>query len=190
MMKMRKHILYIAIGLLAAAAIATTLLALNGFVTLPFFGKPIEQPPAGELHPQQGLTPAEVERLIAELPEHPAEADAARIHTARLAYRCLSAQQQARVGNLEKLVAAEKALTAAGESENPLTAIGVDSRVVFTGGGVYGGSRTGEPARSFTRESLCVVTFYAEGAPHPFHVVSMDEEGIYGWVDADTIRPH
>ena len=77
MMKMRKHILYIAIGLLAAAAITTTLLALNGFVTLPFFGKPIEQPPAGELHPQQGLTPAEVERLIAELPEHPAEADAA-----------------------------------------------------------------------------------------------------------------
>ena len=63
MMKMRKHILYIAIGLLAAAAITTTLLALNGFVTLPFFGKPIEQPPAGELHPQQGLTPAEVERL-------------------------------------------------------------------------------------------------------------------------------
>ena len=171
MMKMRKHILYIAIGLLAAAAITTTLLALNGFVTLPFFGKPIEQPPAGELHPQQGLTPAEVERLIAELPEHPAEADAARIHTARLAYRCLSAQQQARVGNLEKLVAAEKALTAAGESENPLTAIGVDSRVAFTG------------------ESLCVVTFYAEGAPHPFHVVSLDEEGIYGWVDADTIRP-
>ena len=173
-MKMRKHILYIAIGLLAAAAIATTLLALNGFVTLPFFGKPIEQPPAGELHPQQGLTPAEVERLI---------------HTARLAYRCLSAQQQARVGNLEKLVAPEKALTAPGESENPLTAIGVDSRVVFTGGGVYGGSRTGEPARSFTGESLCVVTFYAEGAPHPFHVVSLDEEGIYGWVDADTIRP-
>lgn len=130
-----------------------------------------------------------MERLIAELPEHPAEADAARIHTARLAYRCLSAQQQARVGNLEKLVAAEKALTAAGESENPLTAIGVDSRVIFTGGGVYGGSRTGEPARSFTGESLCVVTFYAEGAPHPFHVVSLDEEGIYGWVDADTIRP-
>ena len=83
----------------------------------------------------------------------------------------------------------EKALTAAGESENPLTAIGVDSRVIFTGGGVYGGSRTGESARSFTGESLCVVTFYAEGAPHPFHVVSLDEEGIYGWVDADTIRP-
>lgn len=47
MMKMRKHILYIAIGLLAAAAITTTLLALNGFVTLPFFGKPIEQPRPG-----------------------------------------------------------------------------------------------------------------------------------------------
>ena len=104
---MKQHILCLAAGLLALA--------------LPFFGKPIEQPPAGELHPQQGLTPAEVERLIAELPEHPAEADAARIHTARLAYRCLSAQQQARVGNLEKLVAAEQALTAAGESENPLT---------------------------------------------------------------------
>ena len=38
-------------------------------------------------------------------------------------------------------------------------------------------------------EVYCVVTFYAEGAPHPFHVVSLDEEGIYGWVDADTIRP-
>lgn len=54
MMKMRKHILYIAIGLLAAAAITTTLLALNGFVTLPFFGKPIEQPRPGSCTRSRG----------------------------------------------------------------------------------------------------------------------------------------
>ena len=45
MVKMKKHILYIALGLLALIAIITTVLAIGGVVTLPVIGQPaIERP--------------------------------------------------------------------------------------------------------------------------------------------------
>ena len=40
MVKMKKHILYIALGLLALIAIITTVLAIGGVVTLPVIGPP------------------------------------------------------------------------------------------------------------------------------------------------------
>ena len=69
-----------------------------------------------------------------------------------------------------------------------LTVIGVDSRVTFTGGAVYASSRGTEPARQFEGTSTCRVTFYAEGAAHPFHLVSEDGSGIYGWVDENAVH--
>ena len=39
MVKMKKHILYIALGLLALIAIITTVLAIGGVVTLPVIGQ-------------------------------------------------------------------------------------------------------------------------------------------------------
>lgn len=45
MVKMKKHILYIALGLLALIAIITTVLAIGGVVTLPVIGQPAIQHP-------------------------------------------------------------------------------------------------------------------------------------------------
>ena len=52
MVKMKKHILYIALGLLALIAIITTVLAIGGVVTLPVIGQPaIEQPAVSDSQP-------------------------------------------------------------------------------------------------------------------------------------------
>ena len=52
MVKMKKHILYIALGLLALIAIITTVLAIGGVVTLPVIGQPaIAQPAVSDSQP-------------------------------------------------------------------------------------------------------------------------------------------
>ena len=184
MVKMKKHILYIALGLLALIAIITTVLAIGGVVTLPVIGQPaIEQPAVSDSQPH-GPTAAEVEALIDALPQPVTNADSIKVLIARLAYRELSASQQAQVHNLSLLEAAEQILAELGRksSESGLTVIGVDSRVTFTGGAVYA------PARQFEGTSTCRVTFYAEGAAHPFHLVSEDGSGIYGWVDENAVH--
>lgn len=190
MVKMKKHILYIALGLLALIAIITTVLAIGGVVTLPVIGQPaIEQPAVSDSQPH-GPTAAEVEALIDALPQPVTNADSIKVLIARLAYRELSTSQQAQVHNLSLLEAAEQILAELGRksSESGLTVIGVDSRVTFTGGAVYASSRGTEPARQFEGTSTCRVTFYAEGAAHPFHLVSEDGSGVYGWVDENAVH--
>ena len=188
MVKMKKHVLYIALGVLALAAVAAVLLAVSGVVTLPFISRPaIKQPPAVERPTPHGMTAEEVETLITELPRPIAAEDAVLVFSARMAYRSLSAEEQAKVTNLALLEAAEQMLSDLGE-KGSLTVIGVDSRVIFSGGAVYASSRAEEPARQFEGESTCRVTYYAEGAPHPFHLVSEDGSGVYGWVDEAALR--
>lgn len=87
MVKMKKHILYIALGLLALIAIITTVLAIGGVVTLPVIGQPaIEQPAVSDSQPH-GPTAAEVEALIDALPQPVTNADSIKVLIARLAYR-------------------------------------------------------------------------------------------------------
>ena len=128
--------------------------------------------------------------VIDALPQPVTNADSIKVLIARLAYRELSNSQQAQVHNLSLLEAAEQILAELGRksSESGLTVIGVDSRVTFTGGAVYASSRSTEPARQFEGTSTCRVTFYAEGAAHPFHLVSEDGSGIYGWVDENAVH--
>ena len=190
MVKMKKHVLYIALGLLALAAVITAVLAVGGVVTLPVISRPaIEQPAVFDSHPQN-LTAGEVEAMIEALPQPVTGADSVRVLITRLAYRELPSGQQAQVRNLALLEAAEQTLAELGResSESGLTVIGVDSRVTFTGGDIYASSRSTQPARQFTGTATCRVTFYAEGAAHPFHLVSEDGSGVYGWVDENVVR--
>lgn len=84
MVKMKKHILYIALGLLALIAIITTVLAIGGVVTLPVIGQPaIEQPAVSDSQPH-GPTAAEVEALIDALPQPVTSADSIKVLIARL----------------------------------------------------------------------------------------------------------
>ena len=65
-------------------------------------------------------------------------------------------------------------------------AIGVGDIVQFAGGKVYASS-TATAAASTRGASKCKVTVTAPGAKHPFHCISEDGKGVYGWVDAAAV---
>lgn len=65
-------------------------------------------------------------------------------------------------------------------------AIKVGDIVQFTGGKVYASS-TAATAAGTRGASKCKVTATAPGAKHPFHCISEDGKGVYGWVDAAAV---
>ena len=71
-------------------------------------------------------------------------------------------------------------------------AIKVGDIVQFTGGKVYASS-TAATAAGTRGASKCKVTATAPGAKHPYHCISEDGKGVYGWVDAaavgGTVKP-
>lgn len=58
--------------------------------------------------------------------------------------------------------------------------------VQFAGGAVYGSS-TATTVASTRGASKCKVTATAPGAKHPYHCISQDGKGVYGWVDAAAV---
>lgn len=58
--------------------------------------------------------------------------------------------------------------------------------VQFTSGAVYTSSTAGTPAHS-RGASRCKVSRTASGAKHPYHLISQDNGGVYGWVDAANV---
>ena len=57
--------------------------------------------------------------------------------------------------------------------------------VNFSGGKQYGASNSdiGYPARA----GVVKISIRAKNSLHPYHVISEDESGVYGWVDKDTL---
>lgn len=66
-------------------------------------------------------------------------------------------------------------------------AIKVGDIVVFKGGKVYTSSNA-QTAKVTKPSSMCKVTKIYNGL-HPYHCVSQDGKGVYGWVDAELIEP-
>lgn len=64
--------------------------------------------------------------------------------------------------------------------------IAIDSIVLFKGGSIYKSSDARSASNSATA-SKCKVTAIAENAPHPYHCISEDGKGVYGWVDAAAL---
>lgn len=58
--------------------------------------------------------------------------------------------------------------------------------VKFKGGSVYTSSNAKEAAKE-KGVSECEVTKVYDGS-HPYHIVSKDSEGVYGWVDASRVE--
>lgn len=71
-----------------------------------------------------------------------------------------------------------------GGEENKLLPLG--SVVYFLGGEQYRAS-TGDIGVK-ARAGEVRISNRAKGAPHPYHVISTDGGGVYGWVSADRIR--
>lgn len=59
--------------------------------------------------------------------------------------------------------------------------------VNFSGGKQYGASNSdiGYPARA----GVVKISIRAKNSLHPYHVISEDDSGVYGWVNKDTLSP-
>lgn len=64
--------------------------------------------------------------------------------------------------------------------------IAVGDTVAFLGGSVYASSGA-SVATSKRDSSSCKVTVVSDGAKHPYHLVSADGAGVYGWVDSSSV---
>lgn len=65
--------------------------------------------------------------------------------------------------------------------------ISKNSIVQFTGGGIYASSTAAEAGRSLKGKSTCRVTNINEKGAHPYHCISQDGKGVYGWVDSASV---
>lgn len=73
------------------------------------------------------------------------------------------------------------------EVKDPVIEVG--STVIFKGGSVYVSSDAPRPASTRSR-STCKVTIIstASYSIHPYHLISTDGKGVYGWVDKENIE--
>ncbi len=60
--------------------------------------------------------------------------------------------------------------------------------VTFMGGGVYRSSTAVNEAINKAVVSTCRVTAVDAEGKHPYHLISRDGKGIYGWVDKENVR--
>lgn len=84
--------------------------------------------------------------------------------------------------NASDIVCVEAAPTKPSKSK-----IEVNDIVQFKGGGVYV-SAEAEKASIIKVASRCKVTLKSNGAKHPYHLISEDGKGVYGWVDKSSIE--
>lgn len=62
-----------------------------------------------------------------------------------------------------------------------------NSIVQFTGGGVYVSSTAAGAGRNIKGKSTCRVTNINEKGAHPYHCISQDGKGVYGWVNSASV---
>lgn len=73
-------------------------------------------------------------------------------------------------------------------NEKPTTIkIEVNNIVQFKGGNVYA-SADAPTAAAVKGASRCKVTIKHDGGKHPYHLISEDGKGVYGWVDASSVE--
>lgn len=77
-------------------------------------------------------------------------------------------------------------LTPAPTTSGSNTVVNVGDIVLFKGGNVYV-SASATKASSTRGESRCKVTAKHSGGKHPYHLISEDGKGVWGWVDSDNV---
>ena len=60
--------------------------------------------------------------------------------------------------------------------------------VTFTGGGVYKSSTAEYASVQKNVTSTCKVTAVNTKGTHPYHCISQDGKGVYGWVNAADVK--
>ena len=81
----------------------------------------------------------------------------------------------------------EKQNTPQKPQETP-TGVSKGDIVTFTGGGVYISSTAEYASVQRNVTSTCKVTGVNTKGTHPYHCISQDGKGVYGWVNAESIK--
>lgn len=76
--------------------------------------------------------------------------------------------------------------TDAAQTENK--EITVNDIVEFTGGGIYVSSTASKEKKTISETSICKVTKINEKGKHPYHCISQDGKGVFGWVDKGSVK--
>lgn len=66
--------------------------------------------------------------------------------------------------------------------------IKVGDIVIFNGGEVYGSSSAANSTREVLEISKVKITIIALNAKHPYHAISQDGAGVYGWINEASIQ--
>ena len=104
--------------------------------------------------------------------------DLASLTYVRNAYDSLTEQQKCLVTNLFLLENAEEEINTIVTRDN----LNIGDIVIFDGGNIYRNSYSSYVANT-KRESRCKITAVSRNSDHPYHLVSLDDGGVYGWVD-------
>ena len=73
-------------------------------------------------------------------------------------------------------------------AQNGLNSLKKGDIVTFTGGGVYKSSTAENATHTKDVTSTCEVTAINTKGTHPYHCISQDGKGVYGWVNAESVK--
>lgn len=85
-------------------------------------------------------------------------------------------------------VNAESVKEASTTAQKDPTSVSKGDTVTFTGGPVYKSSTAAQAAKQKDVTSKCKVTAINAKGTHPYHCISQDGKGVYGWVDKADIK--
>lgn len=66
--------------------------------------------------------------------------------------------------------------------------VSAGDRLIFTGGAVYKSSTEKQASTEKDIVSTCKVTAINTKGAHPYHLISQDGKGVYGWVDKENVK--
>ena len=99
-------------------------------------------------------------------------------------YHCISQDGKGVYGWVNKESVKEVSTTA----QNAPKTVSKGDTVTFTGGSVYISSTAAQAATEKDIVSACKVTAINEKGTHPYHCISQDGKGVYGWVDKADVK--
>lgn len=205
---MKRHIIILIVAFVLFVALLLGARSLDSRIAMPLLGGgptiDIEDPiepinPVMPVDPDaDAVAAAHVDALIAAISSPVTLESESAILAARDAYNVLPDGAKELVQSLPTLEAAEAELDALvaglpepGESdqlESGATGLQPGDQVTFTGGNIYVSPTSTTPANTIPGASNCTVTYLSEDVAHPYHLISDDDGGVYGWVDADSVQ--
>lgn len=105
-------------------------------------------------------------------------------HGSKHPYHLISQDGKGVYGWVDEEAIKELATTA----DNEPKTVFCGDRLTFTGGPVYKSSTTEQASTTKDVVSTCKVTAVNAKGKHPYHLISQDGKGVYGWVDKENVK--